>query len=374
MEFIKTQEPNTLKETKDNSNSKSENISKHTDSLDRSDNFIDSNDFQTSSFTEKNSYSNNIKENINRGEYTNFSKVKKNRKGIHAKFIFLKRKLNLQHFMRKTQIDSLLKKCKSKAYKNIHEALKKCLKIKLPRLPQTFITNIKIEFNKNYLNKTVLEIYREFNIINSYQELLEKNSIIENRKKVFEDFLNLTFKNVYEHYINSYQFKKDYLLVCEREGQKFAILFSYISQIFIKYYQKSTGNKKKPEDGNESRENSEDLSDCFNDYNSDDSESENLGKNEKRKQISTQKNECISRLEYSNHNIKNKKKNSGENFLNEKKSFLNNKNIMKSEYSASSNECIRLKKIKICSIIINQKNQIFEITKKKKIHKVIEDR
>lgn len=166
-------------------------------------------------------------------------------KSIHSKFLYLKRQLNLGHFMRKTQIDSLLKKCKSKAFKNIHEALRKCLSVKLDRLPQHFITNIKIEFNKYYLNKTILEIYQEFNIIKNLEDLHFKGFVIESRRKVLEDFLCLTFKQVFEYYINSHQFKKDYLQVSEKEGQNFAILFSYISQVFIQYYQKSRGNQKK---------------------------------------------------------------------------------------------------------------------------------
>jgi len=166
-------------------------------------------------------------------------------KSIHSKFLYLKRQLNLGHFMRKTQIDSLLKKCKSKAFKNIHEALRKCLSLKLEKLPQLFITNIKIEFNKHYLNKTIIEIYQEFNIIKNLEDLNSKGYVIESRRKVLEDFLCLTFKQVFEYYINSHQFKKDYLQVSEKEGQNFAILFSFIAQVFIQYYQKSRGNQKK---------------------------------------------------------------------------------------------------------------------------------
>jgi len=184
----------------------------------------------------------NFKSNLNMRE---FIANEKKGKSIHSKFLYLKKQLNLGHFMRKTQIDSLLKKCKSKAFKNIHDALSKCLKIKLGRLPQLFITNIKIDFNKYYLSKTILEIYREFNIIESLDDLVSKGNIVENRKKILEDFLNMSLKQVYEYYINSHQFKKDYLQVTEKEGQNFAILFSYIAQIFIQYYQKSRGNKRK---------------------------------------------------------------------------------------------------------------------------------
>ena len=147
--------------------------------------------------------------------------------------------------MRKTQIDSLLKKCKSKAFKTIHEALKKCLTIKLPRLPQNFITNIKIDFNKVYLEKTILDIYQEHNIISSVEDFIQKKYLIDDKIGVFQDFLSLTFRNVFEYYINSKQYVKDYYHIEKREGEKFAILFNYISKVFIQYYLKSKGNRPK---------------------------------------------------------------------------------------------------------------------------------
>jgi hypothetical protein len=169
----------------------------------------------------------------------------KRRKNLHSNFLLLKKKLNLDQFMRKTQIDSLLKKCKSKAFKTIHEALKKCLNIKLPRLPQGFITNIKIDFNKIYLDKTIYDIYNEYNIITTVEDFIEKNYLLEDKVNLFKDFISLTFRNVFEYYINSKQYIKDYYHIHQREGEKFAILFNYISKVFIQYYTKSKGNKPK---------------------------------------------------------------------------------------------------------------------------------
>lgn len=169
----------------------------------------------------------------------------KKRKQIHQNFILLKHKLNLKTFMRKTQIDSLLKKCKSKAFKSIHEAIKKCLKVKLPRLPQNFITNIKIDFNKTYINKKIIEIYQENNIIESFDYLINNNLIHSNKEYTLKVFLNLKLKEVIEYYINSKQYIRDYLHIYNREGEKFATLFDFIAHIFIQYYTKSKGNKPK---------------------------------------------------------------------------------------------------------------------------------
>lgn len=172
-------------------------------------------------------------------------KTNKRRRVIHANFQLLKKTLKLENFMRKTQMDSLLKKCKSKVFKTIHEALKKCLTIKLPRLPQKFITNIKIDFNKNYLEKTILEIYKEHKIIPSIEDFQNKKYLIEDKLEVFKDFLALTFKDVFEFYLNSKQYVKDYYNIGLREGENFAILFNYISKVFIQYYIKSKGNQPK---------------------------------------------------------------------------------------------------------------------------------
>jgi hypothetical protein len=172
------------------------------------------------------------------------SSVKK-RRSMHASFMFLKKELKLENFKRKTQIDSLLKKCKSKAFRTIHEALRNCLKAKLARLPQAFITNIKIDFNKKYLDTTILDIYKENGVITSVEDYKEKDFIVEDKFDVFKNFLSLTFKDVFESYITSKQYIKDYHHIKDREGEGFAILFNFISKIFIQYYTKSKGNKHK---------------------------------------------------------------------------------------------------------------------------------
>ena len=205
-------------------------------------------------------------------------------KNIHAKFLFLKRQLNVGHLLRKMQIDSLLKKCKSKAFRNIHEALLKCLKIKPGKLPQLFITNVKIDYNKHYLEKSILEIYQEFNAIKSFEDLVSNGYVISERKKILEDFLHMSLKHVYENYINSNQFKKDYTQISEKEGQNFAILFSYIAQIFIDYYQRSRGNRKKGNlitKNNESKLDSEDSDFNQEQFLNEDRKDENENKEEK---------------------------------------------------------------------------------------------
>ena len=60
-----------------------------------------------------------------------------------------------------SHIDSLLKKSKIKCL--IHEVLKLSLNLLIEKLPQNFITNIKIDFNKKYLAKSIGEIIMNIN-------------------------------------------------------------------------------------------------------------------------------------------------------------------------------------------------------------------
>jgi hypothetical protein len=167
------------------------------------------------------------------------------RSTFHSKFLTLKEKLKLFSFTRKTQIDSLLKKCKSKTFKTIREALKRCLLLKFDRLPQSFITNIKIEFNKKYLDLTILEIYQEFGIFTSINDFVERGLVRENKLGLLKEFLNLTLREVFVAYNSSKQYAKDLFNIREKEGEKFGILYKFISKIFVDYYKYSKGNKQR---------------------------------------------------------------------------------------------------------------------------------
>ena len=194
-------------------------------------------------------YSHNETENSNntQSELSNSitEKKGKKRKIIHKNFLLLKKSLHLDNFMRKTQIDSLLKKCKSKLFKNIHESINLCLKKKLPRLPQSFITNIKIDFNKFYLCQSIISIYIKNQIFESFDELIQKDYIIKEKEESLKIFFNITLQEVFEYYLNSKKYLDDYLRILEREGENFAILFDFISHIFLNYYLKGKGNKPK---------------------------------------------------------------------------------------------------------------------------------
>jgi len=166
---------------------------------------------------------------------------------FNKKFFALRQTLNLAKISRKYQFDSLLKKVKAKVYKIIYEALKKCLidVFKLPRLPQVFITNIKIDFNKHYLNKTILEIYKENNIIMGTDHSFISQYIKSDKKDIFIEFISLSFIEVYIYYITSRQFIRDQEKISKKEGDNLSQLFTFIATNFIEYYTLSKGNKPK---------------------------------------------------------------------------------------------------------------------------------
>ena len=109
---------------------------------------------------------------------------------------------------RKYQVDSLLKKAKCKFFQIIHEIMKFSLSIKVKRLPQPFITNITIEYNRYYLEKTIIQIYKEFNLILNQQKIDDDIIKIKN-KELFKEFYKYTLEDLYNVYIESECYKKD---------------------------------------------------------------------------------------------------------------------------------------------------------------------
>jgi hypothetical protein len=167
------------------------------------------------------------------------------RHGFHANFLNLKTYLGMKTNVRKTQIDSVLKKSKSKFFKSIHQVLKKCIRCKIERLPQNFITNIKIDCNKNYLSKSILQMYQAHGALKNLESLIEQNLVRPENKTLLKEFLNLTFKEAFELYTKSEQYLRDYQNIRDKEDDNFAILFDYSSKIFIDYFAVSKGNKQK---------------------------------------------------------------------------------------------------------------------------------
>ena len=85
--------------------------------------------------------------------YSEIMPIDENKKKIlsfYSKFKYLCCKYKIDN-LRKNHIDIIIKKVKIKLFKAIHEVLKYSLNININGLPQNFINNIKIEYNRQYL-------------------------------------------------------------------------------------------------------------------------------------------------------------------------------------------------------------------------------
>jgi hypothetical protein len=153
-------------------------------------------------------------------------------------FSYIKKKYQIK-FSRKSQIDSLLKKYKGKFFKTIHEIMNKNLNISVKRLPQFFITNITIEYNKKYLDKNIIQIYQEFNNLPDYKTLIEKNIIKSNKEQLFKEFCSYSLINLYDIYCESKRFKKVIKEIKKKEGKRIGFLYEFVSFNCSAYYKYS---------------------------------------------------------------------------------------------------------------------------------------
>ena len=153
-------------------------------------------------------------------------------------FTYIKKKYQIK-FSRKSQIDSLLKKCKVKFFKTIHEIMNKCLNIVVKRLPQFFITNITIEYNQKYLDKNIIQIYQEFNNLPDYKTLKENNNIKSNKEQLFKEFCSYSLSNLYDIYCESKRFRKEINEIKIQEGKRIGLLYEFVSINFSAYYKYS---------------------------------------------------------------------------------------------------------------------------------------
>ena len=148
-------------------------------------------------------------------------------------FITIRKKLHVKH-TRKSEVDSLLKKAKCKFFQTVHKIMKYCLNINVNRLPQVFITNITIEYNRNYLEKTIIQIYNEFDLI---QNLKKIDDVIRiKNKELFKIFSKYKFYELYGEYIESQCYKKDVNKVINKNGKNIGTLYEFVSKNFIIYY------------------------------------------------------------------------------------------------------------------------------------------
>jgi hypothetical protein len=156
-------------------------------------------------------------------------------KQFYFYFNYIKKKFQIKN-SRKSKIDCLLKKCKGKFCKAIHDYLKLCLNLSLQRLPQKFITNIKINYNKQIMNKKIIEIYNYYNLLPSIDNLIEKNYIKKNKEKFYKILMNETFRNLYQIYLESERYQRDLANIKKCLGKRIGILYNFVAKNFCIYY------------------------------------------------------------------------------------------------------------------------------------------
>ena len=176
-------------------------------------------------------------------------------------FSYIKKKFQIK-FSRKSHIDSLLKKSKGKFFKTIHEIMNISLNIIVKRLPQKFITNVTIEYNQKYLQKNIIEVYQEFNLLPDYHTLEEKGFIKNNMKETFSEFCSYKLTDLYEIYIESQRYLKEIDNVKIHDGRRIGLLYQFVSKNFCKYFENNKFHSikiKEEKDGNVSNNHKDKL-------------------------------------------------------------------------------------------------------------------
>ena len=182
---------------------------------------------------------NNSENVINNDSNENVNIINENKSKIiffYSQYKYLCYKHGVEN-IRKNRIDIIMKKVKIKIFKAIHEILKFCLNIHhINRLPQNFIINIRIEFNKKYLEKTIEEIYLEFSILPSLEEMKEKNYINKDKIDIFTIFIKSKLKDIIKIYLLSELFILDKKNLEKKSGINDAILFDFVANNICNYF------------------------------------------------------------------------------------------------------------------------------------------
>ena len=164
---------------------------------------------------------------------------------FYSKIKLIRKKYNIKK-SRKNHIDSLVKKAKSKFLKAIYECLKYCLhSCNLSRLPQKFIINTRIEYNKKILNKTVEEIYTGFKLLPTYETLMQNNQVYKNRQEFLYSLMKTKLKDIYKYYISSNLYTIDKKRIESKSGEGVVKLYDFVATNICEYFLLNKGNDKR---------------------------------------------------------------------------------------------------------------------------------
>jgi len=150
-------------------------------------------------------------------------------------FSYLRKKLQVKQ-SRKTHIDCILKKCKARFFKAISDCLKQCVKIKIKKFPQSFITNISIEYNKYILKLTVSELYKSLKLSNCILDKCNENCFYSGKESYFKYIYYSKISDLYSTYLQSKRYKREIEGIKTNLGIKMLLLYEFVSENFINYY------------------------------------------------------------------------------------------------------------------------------------------
>jgi hypothetical protein len=160
----------------------------------------------------------------------------------------LRKKLQIK-LTRKTYIDSILKKCKGRFFKAINDCLRKCTFIYIHKLPQRFITDISIDYNKFFFNYTTIDLYRYFNLkpFNKDDKFENANFCIKGKENYLKFILSSKLYDLYSIFIDSKRYKREVEGIKNNSGVKMSLLYQFVSENYYNYYlfSKPRLNKKK---------------------------------------------------------------------------------------------------------------------------------
>ena len=152
-------------------------------------------------------------------------------------FTCLRKKLQLK-LTRKTYIDSILKKCKGRFFKAINDCIRKCTFIYINKLPQRFITDISINYNKFFINYTTRDLYKYFNLkpFNKEEKIDNSNFCIKGKEDYLKFILSSKLYDLYYLFINSKRYKREVEIIKNNSGVKMSLLYQFVSENYYNYY------------------------------------------------------------------------------------------------------------------------------------------
>ena len=159
----------------------------------------------------------------------------KERVSFPKSFSYLRKKLQIKQ-SRKTHIDSILKKCKARFFKAVNDCIKQCVKIQIKKFPQSFITNISIEYNKYILKLTVSELYQIFNLSNDILDKSNESCFFNGKERYFKYIYYSKISDLYISYLQSKRYKREIECIKYNLGLKMLILYEFVSENFVNYY------------------------------------------------------------------------------------------------------------------------------------------